>query len=157
MQLGSNIPFVLRGTAADMLEAKGGVVYAVAPDETVYAAVARMNDCRIGALLVMDGTRLVGIVSERDYSRKVILLGRASKDTLVREIMSSPVVTIGPGSSLTECMQIMTQHSFRHLPVLQNDQVIGVLSIGDLVRRVVMQQAETIQSLNSFIGADYPA
>lgn len=158
MSLGPNVVVELHGTAADTLASKGAsIVHAVGPRETVYDAVAKMNDCRVGALLVMDGTALVGIVSERDYTRKIILLGRSSKDTLVREIMTSPVVFVSPSTSLGECMQVVTQHRIRHLPVLDQGRVLGVLSIGDLVRTVVAQQAETIEQLNSFIGGRYPA
>jgi CBS domain-containing protein len=155
MFLGSKAPVTLKGTAADMLEAKGTLVHAIAAQETVYDAIFKMNECRVGALLVMKGQALVGIVSERDYTRKVILLGRASKDTRVEEIMSAPVITVTPQASLSECMHVMTQHAIRHLPVV-DDRVVGVLSIGDLVRSVVAQQAETIVSLSSFIGGDYP-
>ncbi len=156
MFLGSKVPVTLKGTAADMLEAKGKLVHAVTAEETVYEAIFKMNECRVGALLVMKGQTLVGIVSERDYTRKVILLGRASKDTRVEDIMSAPVITVTPQASLSECMHVMTQHSIRHLPVVEDGQVVGVLSIGDLVRSVVAQQAETIVSLSSFIGGDYP-
>ncbi len=156
MILRSKVPVTLKGTAADMLEAKGKLVHAVTAQETVYDAIFKMTECRVGALLVMKGQTLVGIVSERDYTRKVALLGRASKETRVEEIMSSPVITVTPQASLSECMHVMTQHSIRHLPVVEDDQVVGVLSIGDLVRSVVAQQAETIVSLSSFIGGDYP-
>ena len=147
----------LRGTAADMLAFKGTTVHAVSPEATVYEAIALMDERRAGALLVMRGERLVGIISERDYTRKVILLGRASKETRVEEIMSSKVTSVKPGTSLGECLNVVTHHGIRHLPVLDDDGlVVGVLSIGDLVRAVVAQQADTINSLKSFIGSDYP-
>lgn len=146
----------LRGTVADMLAQKSSVVHAVSPDTTVLEAIARMDAKRVGALLVMEGERLVGILSERDYTRKVILLGRASKDTPVAEIMTRDVIVVRPRMGLTECLQVVTHHGIRHLPVVEDDRVIGVLSIGDLVRAVVAQQAETITSLKSFIGSDYP-
>ncbi len=145
-----------RGTASDILGSKGHVVHAIGPRDTVYDAIARMCDTRVGALLVMEGDNLLGIVSERDYARKVILQGHASKDTLVEEIMTREVVTVEPEASLAECMQVVTRHSIRHLPVVGNGRVAGVLTTGDLVRELVDQQAETIQSLNSFIGSDYP-
>ncbi len=145
-----------RGTAADILAAKAPVVHAIAPDASVYDAIAKMNDCRVGALLVMDGDAMVGIVSERDYARKVILLGRASRETLVREIMTEKVISVEPGAPLATCMQVVTQYAIRHLPVLSQGRVHGILSTGDLVRALLEQQAETIQSLNSFIGSDYP-
>ena len=146
----------LQGTVADMLAFKGTTIHAIAPDATVYDAIAKMDERRVGALLVMRGDRLVGVISERDYTRKVILLGRASKETLVEEIMSSNVISVRPGMSLGECLKLVTDRGIRHLPVVKNDKVVGLLSIGDLVRAVVAQQAETISSLKSFIGSDYP-
>lgn len=145
-----------RGNAADILESKARVIHAIGPKDTVYDAIAKMCDTRVGALLVMDGDNLLGIVSERDYARKVILQGRASKETLVEEIMTSQVVSVDPQASLAECMQVVTRHSIRHLPVVGNGLVAGVLSTGDLVRELLDQQAQTIHSLNSFIGSDYP-
>jgi CBS domain-containing protein len=146
----------LRGTVADMLAQKSSVVHAVSPDTTVLDAIARMDAKRVGALLVMEGERLVGILSERDYTRKVILLGRASKDTPVADIMTRQVIVVHPQTGLGECLKVVTHHGIRHLPVVEDEKVIGVLSIGDLVRAVVAQQAETITSLKSFIGSDYP-
>jgi CBS domain-containing protein len=146
----------LRGTAADMLETKGTVVHTIGPKDTVYDAIAKMSEKRVGALLVMQADDLVGIVSERDYTRKVILVGRLSKDTLVEEIMTRQVLTVEPETTLTECLRLVTESSVRHLPVMRAGRLVGVLSIGDLVRAVLEQQAETIQSLSSFIGSDYP-
>jgi CBS domain-containing protein len=146
----------LRGTAADMLETKGTVVHTIGPKDTVYDAIAKMSEKRVGALLVMQADDLVGIVSERDYTRKVILAGRLSKDTLVEEIMTRQVLTVEPETTLTECLRLVTESSVRHLPVMRAGRLVGVLSIGDLVRAVLEQQAETIQSLSSFIGSDYP-
>ncbi len=144
------------GTVADILEVKGTAVYAVGPRETVYDAIVKMTEHRVGALLVMEGPELVGVVSERDYTRRVILLGRASKDTPVADIMTADVITVAPETSLGECLHIVTRHNIRHLPVVDAGQVIGVVSIGDLVSAVVAQQVETIASLKSFIGSDYP-
>lgn len=146
----------LNGTVADMLAFKGTTIHAVAPDATVFDAIAKMDERRVGALLVMRGEQLVGVISERDYTRKVILLGRASKETSVEEIMSSNVISVRPDMSLGECLKLVTDRGIRHLPVVENDKVVGLLSIGDLVRAVVAQQAETISSLKSFIGSDYP-
>lgn len=145
-----------RGTAADILDSKPHVVHAIAPSATVYDAVSKMNDCRVGALLVMDGERLVGILSERDYARKIILVGRASKETRVEGIMIPKVICVEPSATLAECMRVVTEYSIRHLPVVKDHHVHGVLSTGDLVRALLEQQAETIQKLNSFIGSDYP-
>jgi CBS domain-containing protein len=146
----------LHGTVADMLAHKSSVVHAVPPDTTVLEAIAQMDSKRVGALLVMQGDKLVGILSERDYTRKVILLGRASRDTRVSEIMTAQVIVVRPQMGLSECLQLVTHHGIRHLPVVDGDRVIGVLSIGDLVRAVLAQQAETISNLKSFIGSDYP-
>jgi len=145
-----------RGTAADILAAKGSAAHAIGPKDSVYDAVAKMCEMRVGALLVTEGDSLRGIISERDYARKVILQGRASKETRVEEIMTSQVVCVDPQASLAECMQVVTRHSIRHLPVVDQGRVAGVLSTGDLVRVLLEQQAETIQSLHSFIGSDYP-
>ncbi len=149
-------PVIPRGTVADMLAVKGSAVHAIGPTDTVYEAIRRMTELRVGALLVMDGQRLVGIVSERDYTRKVMLQGRASPDTRVEEIMSSPVLSVSTQATLRECMVVTAEHQIRHLPVVDNDTVVGVLSVNDLVRTIVAQQAETIDSLNSYIAGDYP-
>lgn len=154
-----NIPAetaILHGTAADMLELKGKRVHQIAPDATVYDAVALMDELRVGALLVTKDGALAGIISERDYTRKVILMGRASRDTRVDEIMTSSLITVRPDTSLNECLQIVTDRHVRHLPVLDDGRVVGMLSIGDLVRAVVSQQADLIRNLKSFIGSDYP-
>jgi len=147
---------VLRGTVADLLAQKGAAVHAIGAQDTVYEAITRMTQQRVGALLVMDGAQLVGIVSERDYTRRVILEGRASKDTPVSTIMTAPVFSVSPASSLLDCLQLANRHSIRHLPVVQDGAVVGVLSIGDLVRAVVEQQADAIARMRSFIGSDYP-
>jgi len=148
----------LRGTAADMLAHKGTVVHAIGSRETVYQAIARMMERRIGALLVMDDGALQGIITERDYARKVVLQGYASKDTAVAQIMTpaAQLLTVAPETTLDACLNIVNANGIRHLPVLRDGQVVGLLSIGDLVRSVVSQQAETIQSLSAFIGGDYP-
>jgi CBS domain-containing protein len=147
----------LQGTGADMLAQEGATIRAIAPDATVYEAIEQMDEWHVGALLVMRGEELVGIVSERDYTRKVILLGRASKETRVEEIMSTDVISLRSDTSLGECLRVVTDSRIRHLPVLDAaGKVVGVLSIGDLVRAVVAQQAETINTLRLFIGSDYP-
>jgi CBS domain-containing protein len=145
-----------RGTVADMLKLKGGVVHAIAPDATVYEAVERMEARRVGALVVQNGDALVGIISERDYTRKVILNGRASRDTRVDEIMTHTVITVSPSTTLGECLRVVADHGIRHLPVVNGGQVVGVLSVGDLVRAVIDQQAEQIEVLNTYIKSDYP-
>lgn len=144
------------GKVQSVLASKGSDIYAIAPGETVYSAIEMMNEKRVGALLVMDEGILTGIISERDYARKVILKGRSSKETTVSEIMSSPVVVVTPETSLVECMEIMTDRHFRHLPVLVHNAVVGLVSIGDLVRAIIEEQADHIEHLHNYIQGPYP-
>ena len=126
-------------------------VWSVKPDNTVYEAIAEMADKRAGALLVMDGSKLAGIISERDYTRGIILKGRMSKETLVKEIMSSKVITVSPSDGVEYSLGVMTDHHIRHLPVVDNGKVIGVVSIGDLVKDVIDHQQSTIEQLENYI------
>lgn len=145
------------GTVRSILSSKGSEVYALSPSDTVLEAIAMMNEKRVGALLVMEAGQLVGIISERDYARKVILMGRSSKDTGVAEIMSAPVIVVDPATPLEECMRIVTEHRIRHLPVVDRGAVVGVVSIGDLVRSIIAAQADTIDHLHNYISGTYPA
>jgi CBS domain-containing protein len=138
-------------TVSSILRHKGHHVWSVDPDESVLQAISLMADKGIGALLVIADGSLVGILSERDYARKVVLLGRSSKDTPVRDIMTSPVVFVGPNHTVDDCMRIVTARRIRHLPVVQGDTVLGVVSIGDLVRRIISTQGEIIQYLEGYI------
>jgi CBS domain-containing protein len=135
----------------ELLDNKGRAVYSIAPGASVIDAIRTMADKHVGALLVMESQQLVGIVSERDYARKVILLGRSSATTAVREIMSSPVFTIAPDETVDGAMRLMTEQRIRHLPVVRGGKVVGVLSIGDLVKSVIEEQQHTIEDLRSYI------
>ena len=138
-------------TARHLLDRKGRAIFSIRPDEPVLEAIRLMAEHHVGALLVMKGDELVGIVSERDYARKVILKGRSSADTPVAQIMSSPVVTVTMGNSVQECMQLMTARRIRHLPVVEGRKVVGMISIGDLVKAVMEEQQQTIEQLESYI------
>jgi CBS domain-containing protein len=137
--------------ASQLLKHKGRVIHSVPPEAPVLEAIRLMAEHGVGALLVMQGEQLLGVVSERDYARKVILKGRSSNDTAVREIMSSPVMTVRADQSVHDCMRIMSEHRFRHLPVVDGERVVGVLSIGDLVRSVLEEQQRTIAELEQYI------
>ncbi|NID04149.1 CBS domain-containing protein [Luteibacter jiangsuensis] len=134
-----------------LLAAKGNAVYAVAPDAAVYDALQQMADKNVGALAVIRGDELVGIISERDYARKVVLKDRSSRETPVSEIMTPGVVTIGPDASVDDCMRLCTDNRLRHLPVLDGGRVVGMVSIGDLVKATISEQRETINQLESYI------
>ncbi|HEY7872571.1 MAG TPA: CBS domain-containing protein [Rudaea sp.] len=135
-----------------LLEDKGGAIHAIEPDKPVLEAIRVMADKYIGALLVMRGSQLLGIVSERDYARKVILKGRSSADTPVREIMSASVLTVAPGDSVNHCMKLVTDKRVRHLPVVDEGKVVGVVSIGDLVKAVIADQAQELEHMQRYIS-----
>jgi CBS domain-containing protein len=139
-------------TVNQLLRAKGGHIFSVEPTDSVLQAIEMMATRHVGALLVMSQGRLIGIISERDYARKVILKKRSSHDTPVGDIMTSPAVTVTPSDTVHHCMQLMTERRFRHLPVMESDRVVGMLSIGDLVKAVIEEQSAQIEQLERYIA-----
>jgi len=138
-------------TVRHLLDRKDRALFSIEPEDPVLEAIRMMADRHVGALLVMRGSELAGIVSERDYARKVVLLGRSSAETPVWQIMSSPVVTVSLDSSIGDCMRLMTERRIRHLPVVEQGGVIAMISIGDLVKAVIEEQQQTIEQLESYI------
>jgi CBS domain-containing protein len=143
-------------TVATILKQKDPNIWSVPPEASVYRAIEIMAERHVGALLVISEGKLAGIVSERDYARKVVLQGRSSQQTPVKEIMTSPVVSVTPEDTVEDCMRIMTGSRIRHLPVVVNDRIEGVLSIGDLVKWIISAHEETIEHLNHYIAGSYP-
>jgi CBS domain-containing protein len=138
-------------TVRQLLDGKGRAIYSVGPEDPVLQAIKLMAERHVGALVVMKAEELLGIVSERDYARKVILMGRSSDDTPVKDIMTSQVVTVAPNQSLDDCMRLVTERRIRHLPVVEAGKVVGMISIGDLVKAVIEDQQRTIEQLESYI------
>ena len=135
-----------------LLHHKGSTVWEISPEATVFDAIQLMADKNIGALPVLANGKLVGVFSERDYTRKIALAGKTSKQTLVKEIISPNVITVAPDASVEECMRLMTEHRIRHLPVLQGDEIVGIISIGDLVNWIISTQDATIAQMENYIG-----
>jgi len=143
-------------TIGSILNRKGSTVWSVSPTNTVYEAISMMAEKNVGALPVLEGDRLVGMISERDYARKVILVGRGSRETAVAEIMTINVKTVRPGDSVQECMQIMTENRVRHVPVLEDGKLTGLISIGDCVNWIISAQTAAIDDLERFVTGAYP-
>jgi CBS domain-containing protein len=144
------------GTVSALLHHKGSAIWSVPPEATVYEAIKLMADKNIGALLVMSGDKLVGVFSERDYTRKIVLQGKTSRETRVREIISTEVISVGLHHSVEECMKLMTEHRVRHLPVVEGEKVVGLVSIGDLVNWIISTQSAQIDQMAQYISGGYP-
>jgi len=145
------------GSVGSVLAHKSSAVWSIAPNSTVFEAIQLMADKNVGALPVLDNGQLIGMISERDYTRKVSLKGKSSKQTPVREIMTQEVVTVKIADSINECMRVMTDCRIRHLPVMEGEKIVGLVSLGDLVKWVISAQAATIEALQKYITGDYPA
>jgi CBS domain-containing protein len=151
--LGDERKRAVADTVGSILESKGHGVVSIAPTSTVYDAIAQMAQHEVGALAVLEGRTLVGIVSERDYARKVILQGRSSKEMRVQEIMTPLPITVEPSFTVDECMRVVTEKRIRHLPVVEQGEVLGMISIGDLVKAIISAQSYTIDQLHEYIVA----
>ena len=147
----------INATVGHILQHKGSLVWSVSPDVTVLDAIKTLAERNVGAVLVMRDDELIGIFSERDYTRKIILKGRASNTTHVGEVVSSPVVTVGPDETVEDCMRLMTGRHIRHLPVVQSGKVIGVISIGDLVNWTISAQKAALEQMQSYLSGGVPA
>jgi len=143
------------GTISEILHHKGTNVWTIAPDATVFEAIQKMADKNVGALIVTENDKLIGIISERDYTRKVALKGKSSKESKVREILSDRIVQVTPAHKIEECMRLMTEHRVRHLPVIEDEKITGMISIGDLVNWIISAQSTTIRQLETYISG-YP-
>lgn len=151
-------PSIMKITASvsALLQNKRAELFSVTPETTVFDAIKLMAHKNIGAVVVMSGDKLMGMLSERDYTRKVVLQGRSSKDTWVREIVSQPVITVTPHSTVDECMKLMTEKRIRHLPVVDAGKVVGLISIGDLVNWIISSQHAAIEQMEQYISGGFP-
>ncbi len=147
----------MQDTISLVLRSKGSQVFSVEPEDSVHQAVAQMAEKKVGALMVISGGKVKGVLSERDCARKVVLTGRSPKETRVREIMTNEVISASPSDTVDACMHVMTDHRIRHLPVVEDERVVGMLSIGDLVKWIISAQEATIDSLHNYIAGKYPA
>jgi len=138
-------------TVRNILQKKGNAVYTISPDSYVYDALEELEENNLGSLVVVENGKLIGVFTERDYARKVILKGRSSKETVVRDIMSSRPIFVNPDNTLDDCMQLMTDKFIRHLPVLENDELVGVISIGDIVKYIIYEKDFIIGNLEHYI------
>jgi len=143
-------------TISAVLQGKGSQVFSVPPQTTVYEAIRVMAEKNVGALVVLDGERLAGVFSERDYTRKIALLGKSSQQTPVTEVLSAPVISVPADATVEECMRLMTTHRVRHLPVMDGPKLLGIVSIGDLVNWIISAQGQEIDQLRTFITGQYP-
>jgi len=146
----------IHGTVYDILHNKSGTIWTTTPADSVYQAIHLMGEKNIGALVAIENGEVIGVLSERDYSRKVVLQGRTSRDTLVGDILSRPAITVSSRDGIQKCMQLMTGNRIRHLPVVDEGSLVGLISIGDLVSWVMQSQQHTIQQLQGYISGDYP-
>ncbi|MGA0845476.1 MAG: CBS domain-containing protein [Luteolibacter sp.] len=146
----------IQGTVSDILQSKGNQVWTTEPDASVYDAIGLMGEHNIGALVVMEDDAVAGVITERDYSRKVVLRGRTSRESRVSEILSRPAIVVTPDEGIGNCMKIMTDRRIRHLPVIEGNQLVGMISMGDLVRWVIQAQQQTIMQLRGYISGEYP-
>ena len=147
---------IITDTVSAILNQKGAQVWSIPPEMMVFDAIQLMADKNVGALLVMSGDKLLGVISERDYTRKVALKGKSSKQTPVKEILSSSVITASPAHTIEDCMRLMTENRVRHLPILDSDKVAGIVSIGDLVNWIISAQSVAIDQLENYISGRYP-
>lgn len=146
----------IQGTVRDIIHSKHSQIWTTTPDATVYEALGMMGEHNIGALVVIENGKVAGVLSERDYSRKVVLKGRTSRDTRVSEILNRPAITVESGTGVEQCMELMTRHRIRHLPVVDGQTLVGLVSMGDIVNWMLQTQRHLIAQLHGYIAGDYP-